>query len=251
MWLSWGIIIFLLVESSNCISFALVLLSFTINMKTNNIKTILWDWNGTLLNDIHHCIACMNIMLKQRSLELLSKDRYLKVFTFPVKEYYSQLGFDFNKEPFEIPAEEFIVHYNEGLQDVPLFNDAAPSLAFFKSLGIKQYIVSAMKHEALLQSVDDRGISGYFEKISGIKDNLAFGKNGIARKLIETEGIIAENTLFIGDTLHDAEVAAEMGINCVLISNGHQHLQRLKEKGNPVFSSLSSMTQWFSQKTSG
>lgn len=220
-------------------------------MTTKNIRTILWDWNGTLLNDIHHCIACMNILLQQRNLELLNKDRYLKVFTFPVKDYYSQLGFDFNKEPFEIPAEEFIVHYIKGLKSVPLFDDAAPSLAFFRSLGIKQYIVSAMKHEALVQSVEDRAISGYFEKISGIKDNLAFGKNEIARKLIEAEGIIPENTLFIGDTLHDAEVAAEMGIQCVLISHGHQDLQRLKENGNPVFSSLSAMTQWFAQNTSG
>lgn len=216
-------------------------------MTTNNIKTILWDWNGTLLNDINHCIDCMNILLERRSLKFLSKDKYLKIFTFPVKDYYTQLGFNFSKEPFEIPAEEFIVHYNKGLASVPLFEDAVPSLSFFKNRGIEQFIVSAMKHEALHQSVNERKISGYFKKISGIKDNLAFGKNEIARKMIETEGIIPENTLFIGDTLHDAEVAAETGIKCILISNGHQDMQRLKAKGNPVFSSLSGMTQWFAQ----
>ncbi len=220
-------------------------------MTKSNIQTILWDWNGTLLDDINHCIKCMNILLKKRSYEPLSKDKYLSVFTFPVKEYYARLGFDFSKEPFEIPAEEFIVHYSEGLQHVPLFDDAATSLAFFKKLKLKQYIVSAMQQESLLQSVDDKAISGYFEKISGIKDNLAFGKNGIARKLIETEGIIAKNTLFIGDTLHDAEVAAEMGINCVLISQGHQESQVLKQTGNPVFSSLSAMTRWFTEEVSG
>ena len=217
-------------------------------MNTSHIKTILWDWNGTLLNDVQHCITCMNTLLKQRRLKLLSKERYLSVFTFPVKEYYSHLGFDFSKEPFEVPAEEFIVHYSKGLEHVPLFDDAAAALSFFKNAGLKQFIVSAMEHEALMESISEKGISAYFEKITGIRDNLAFGKNGIAQKLLASEALEPQNTLFIGDTLHDAEVASELGVQCFLISRGHQDPKRLQKTGNPVFSSLSSMTRWFSQQ---
>lgn len=217
-------------------------------MTIRNIETIIWDWNGTLLNDINHCISSMNILLKKRHLKPLYKKRYLSVFTFPVKDYYARLGFDFQKEPFEIPAEEFIVHYNSGLSQVALFEDVSSTLNFFQQKGLRQYIVSAMKQEALLQSVNERGIADYFERITGIKDNLAFGKNGIANELLKAEGINPQNALFIGDTLHDAEVAAALGIPCILLSRGHQQRQILEASGNLVFASLTDFINWYTKQ---
>ncbi len=208
-------------------------------MRLSEIDTILWDWNGTLLNDMNLCIRSMNKLLKKRRLPLLCPDRYLQVFTFPVKEYYSQLGFDFNKEPFEIPAEEFIVHYNEGISQVPLFNDAVDILTWFRNLGKQQYIISAMEHDALMQSVKERNILDYFHKVTGISDNLAFGKITIAKQLIMEQNINVSRSLFIGDTTHDAEVAQDIKVKNLLISRGHQHYERLKKTGNPVMYSLS------------
>ncbi|MFW5708546.1 MAG: HAD family hydrolase [Bacteroidota bacterium] len=202
------------------------------------IKTILWDWNGTLLNDVDHCIRCMNLLLEARRLTLLEKERYLDVFTFPVKEYYTLLGFDFHKEPFEIPAEEFIVHYNKGLEEVPLHDDVTETLAFISKKGIDQYIVSAMQHDALLASVTIRKIADYFRQINGIEDNLAFGKTAIAREIIKVHDLDPQHTLLVGDTLHDAEVADASGVECVLIARGHQHKVRLAAAGKPVYSSL-------------
>ena len=207
-------------------------------MRVQNINTILWDWNGTLLDDMSLCIKSMNRLLKQRKLPLLCSDRYLQVFTFPVKEYYSKLGFDFTREPFEIPAEEFIVHYTGGISQVPLFDDAVRVLDYFKEKGFSQYIVSAMEQSALMQSVKERNIHHYFQKISGITDNLAFGKTTIAQQLITDQKIDTTRCVFIGDTVHDAEVAREINVQSLLISKGHQHHERLKKTGNPVLNSL-------------
>ncbi len=207
-------------------------------MRVQNINTILWDWNGTLLNDMSLCIKSMNRLLKQRKLPLLCSDRYLQVFTFPVKDYYSKLGFDFATEPFEIPAEEFILHYTAGISQVPLFDDAVSVLDYFEKKGYRQYIVSAMEHSALIQSVKERNILHYFQKVAGINDNLAFGKTTIARQLISDQKIDTTRCVFIGDTLHDAEVASEINVQSLLISKGHQHHERLKKTGNPVLNSL-------------
>lgn len=214
-------------------------------MHIPSVETILWDWNGTLLDDKSHCIRSMNLLLKKRQLPLLCPERYLQVFTFPVKEYYLSLGFDFSTEPFEIPAEEFIVHYNEGLSRVPLFAEVEKILSYFQAKGIRQYIVSAMEHNALLKSVEERNILHYFYRIQGINDNLAHGKTAMAQRLIQEEGIDNQRTVFIGDTLHDAEVASQIGVNCLLISQGHQHHDRLKKTGSPVLNSLGDVYGYF------
>ena len=212
-------------------------------MLSGKIETILWDWNGTLLNDVDHCIRCMNILLKGRNLKPINKARYLDVFTFPVKSYYKKLGFDFAKEPFEIPAEEFIVHYNNELKQVPLYDDVEETLEFFKSANVKQYIISAMEHNALVKSVKDRGISKYFTIINGISDNLAYGKISMARSLLSRDRINPETTLLVGDSLHDTEVAIELGVRSILIARGHQSRTRLASGKTLVFESLSEFTQ--------
>lgn len=210
-------------------------------MNLNKIKTILWDWNGTLLNDVNHSIRSMNCLLNRRSMELLCKDKYHNVFTFPVKDYYEKLGFDFTKEPFEIPAEEFIVEYNHGIRQIPLYSDAVDALKFFKQMHIQQYIISAMQHDFLLETVHDRSIEQYFTRVNGIEDNLGFGKTALALQIIKEEKLDKRSTLFIGDTLHDFEVAAEAGIHCVLVANGHQSHLRLTGAGVPVFDSLAEL----------
>lgn len=48
-----------------------------------NINGIIWDWNGTLLNDADLAVQTMNQLLERRGLQVLSVDDYKSVFTFP------------------------------------------------------------------------------------------------------------------------------------------------------------------------
>lgn len=105
---------------------------------------IIWDWNGTLLDDATLAVDTMNAMLAKRGLSQLSLERYKEVFTFPVKEYYQKIGFDFNVEPFEVPALEFIDRYNELVGGCSLHSDSIAVLSSFKRRGLRQFVLSAM-----------------------------------------------------------------------------------------------------------
>ncbi len=85
---------------------------------------IIWDWNGTLLNDVDICIKSMNHLLEKRNLTLLDINRDKAVFGFPVKDYYAKIGFDFTKENFEIPANEYMDWFHFYLPDAKLFSGA-------------------------------------------------------------------------------------------------------------------------------
>ena len=59
---------------------------------------IIWDFNGTLFDDVEAGINSVNDMLSERGLKTLEdKEDYRKVFKFPIIEYYKDLGFDFEK----------------------------------------------------------------------------------------------------------------------------------------------------------
>ncbi len=203
-----------------------------------NVNTIIFDWNGTLLNDMAVCIEAMNAIMGPRGLEPLTPEKYKQIFTFPVRDYYQTAGFDFSKEPFEIPAMEFINAYHNLISKATLFAEVKSVLEQNRQNGLRQIILSAMEHDALVAMVKQFGIFEYFQAIQGINNHFAGGKIEQGKLLIAEHVINPETTVLIGDTLHDFEVAQALGVRCILVSYGHQHKARLKQAGAPIADSL-------------
>jgi phosphoglycolate phosphatase len=211
--------------------------TFDLKRKTK-ASAIIWDWNGTLLNDLSFCVETINILLKKRNLPLLSEEKYKEVFSFPVKDYYEKAGFDFSKEDFAIPAREFIDLYNAGVNGCQLHPPVFEVLGFFRAKQTRQFILSAMKQDMLEETVSHHNISGYFEKIAGLSDHYAVSKIEAGKQLLSESGLDGKTTLIIGDTLHDFEVAGELGTGCILIADGHQSKKRLLSPGVTVLDSI-------------
>jgi len=211
------------------------------------MPTIIWDWNGTLLNDLGLCIDSINALLKKRSLKLLDHASYKEVFSFPVKNYYEIIGFDFSKEDFEIPAKEFIDLYDSSVKNCPLHFSAVEILEFFRQKQYPQFVLSAMKQPMLEKTLKHNGIFPFFEGVAGLNDHYAVSKVERGKELLNEFNIDVQNTWMIGDTDHDFEVARELGIRCILVADGHQSEERLKETGAEVVSSLSELKEKFAE----
>ncbi len=208
-------------------------------------RNLIWDWNGTLLNDTGICLEGINRLLKRRRLSPLGLERYRDIFTFPVQNYYQEAGFDFKQEPFEVPAEEFILEYQDLLGQAGLFPDVREVLDYFGTRGMRQFILSAMEQQALLRSVEEHGIAKHFEALYGIADNLARSKMQRGQELINTYKLKVRETVMVGDTLHDYEVARELGLPIILVSRGHQNGKRLQACGCPVVGNLKAIRLFF------
>lgn len=202
------------------------------------MQTVIWDWNGTLLNDLDLCLASINSLLKKRELELLNHNSYKKVFAFPVEDYYAAIGFDFSKEDFAIPAREFIDLYNNQVGTCSLHSDAFDVLNHIQGKKIRQFVLSAMKENMLEKTLKEQQIYSYFEGIAGLNHHYATSKIERGEELIEKHKIDKSQTTMIGDTIHDFEVAEQLGIKCILIANGHQSAERLKSTGTVVIENL-------------
>jgi phosphoglycolate phosphatase len=170
----------------------------------------------------------MNVMLNERGLPLLDLKRYREIFTFPVRDYYVSLGFDFLKEPFDIPAHQFIDLYRKNLHLAPLHDGIPDILRHFKNSGIQQVILSAMEQELLQYTLKVKGIFDSFDKVVGITNHLGDGKLEKARELVAGLDRKPEEICLVGDTVHDYEVAQGSGIDCILIAQGHQSYNRLQ-----------------------
>ena len=204
-------------------------------------KTIIWDWNGTLLDDLELSLNSVNILLKERNLPILTVDRYKEIFTFPVIDYYKAAGFDFNKEPFEVPAKQYVRLYSAGVGSLKLFPDVVDTLTYLKERNYRLIVLSAMKDDNLKLMIELAGITHFFDGIYGIKDNYAREKISLGKQLVNDLNLKVSDCLMVGDTLHDAEVAEHCGFNCILYTGGHVSRQRLETKNLRIIDKLETL----------
>ena len=189
---------------------------------------ILWDFNGTLLNDVDICVDCLNTLLANHGMKSKTKEEYRNIFTFPIKEYYARAGFDFDKVDYNTLAHEWTDYY-KSRTDLVLFDGAEKTLKAIAEKGIEQSIVSASEINALFEQTRILGIDGCFSEMLGLDNIHARSKEALAKSWRERH--TEANAVFIGDTTHDKEVADAIGADCILIPNGHQTRGILEKTG--------------------
>ena len=205
---------------------------------SKKFEYIIWDWNGTLLDDALTCVEAMNQCLQKRSLPLSTLESYRNLSCFPVINYYKLLGFDFDKESFEEVGAEFISIYNDLVKNTKLIEGTKEVLESYKNKRIKQYILTASQTHNVKIQLDFYGITNYFEEVIGINNIYATSKIEVGKSWLHKTNIPLENVIMFGDTTHDYETAAELGCAVVLIANGHQAKERLMGTGVPVIDSI-------------
>ena len=187
---------------------------------------VIWDWNGTLLDDVAWCMTCINAMLQKRGLPILGAvAEYRRVFGFPVRDYYRRVGFDFETEPFETLAAEYMALYHGHGSSLSLFPGAATLLAALRLTGVRQILLSASEQANLLSQMKPFNLDSFFDEILGLPDIFAASKAEMGKAYVQRAK--PGKAVLIGDTTHDKEVADSMGIACILVANGHQSKETL------------------------
>ena len=207
-------------------------------MDFSNIKAIIWDWNGTLLDDVSISMEAMNRMLAKRKYPLLDVEKYKSIFTFPVQEYYKLAGVDFAQDDWDTVAMEFIANYRAGVVEAGLHKGVSAILDKLNRSGYRQYILSAMQQQFLEETVKAAGIINCFHSVVGLNNHYAATKEENAKILVRSSGYKPDEICMIGDTIHDFDVAGSVGVECILVANGHQSKDRLLTTGCTVVDNL-------------
>lgn len=214
----------------------------------SKFKYVMWDWNGTILDDLMANYDTINKLLSDRNLPPMeSLEQYRDLFGFPVIHFYEKIGFDLENEKFQDVARDYVREYYNRFFECDIFPEAENVLRYVLSAGREQLIVSATEQESLLKQVEEFGIDHLFTEILGMSDIYARSKVELAQRWMKENGVSPRDVLFIGDTTHDAEVADSIGCTCVLVSSGHNSKDRLLFTGCDIFESLGEVKKYLEE----
>jgi phosphoglycolate phosphatase len=197
---------------------------------------LIWDWNGTLLDDAWLSVEVMSQLRQSRGLPPLDGEQYQRLFGFPLQDYCVRLGFAVGDFP--ALSAEFSRAYEARRLECRLQPGAAQVLAAVREAGLEQAVLSAYQQSFLTQIVGHYGLEPHFAAVAGLDNPYAEGKAARGKRLLEELGWAPEQVLLVGDTDHDCEVAASLRVACALFPSGHQHPDRLEECGVPLVQRL-------------
>ena len=204
------------------------------------MKTLIWDSNGTILDDVDIDIEIESILLDRRGMPRIpSKDWYLEHFRFPVKDYYYDLGYTFDDETYEDISVQYQELYRERIFRIPLNPGVEDKLQQAHEQGYRNVIISASEQNLLELQLKELGIRDMFDAVIGIPDMLAVSKVEQAKKWMKADGVDPDECIYIGDTDHDVETAHALGIERIyLVSFGHQAAHLLQRACSRVVDSF-------------
>lgn len=201
-------------------------------------RHVIWDWNGTLLDDAWLCVEVMNALLSEHGLPPMDEARYQAIFRFPVVDYYRELGFDFERTPFEQVGTAFIHGYQARQHECELQDGAHDVFEALKAKGISMSVLSASQQSRLEAQAKHLGVTGKFVKLVGLDHHYADGKLELGRQWLAELGHAPSDVLLIGDTDHDLHVAQTLGMQSLVVPSGHQSAERLEQAGARIVASL-------------
>ncbi|QMU75328.1 HAD family hydrolase [Streptacidiphilus sp. PB12-B1b] len=206
---------------------------------------LVWDWNGTLFDDIDAVVAASNAAFAELGLGPLTVEQYRETYRVPVIDFYEhRMGRSLAREEWEQMDACFHGHYT-ALRDGCRLTVGAEGLLAAWLLGAgerTQSLLSMYGHDELVPLIRSLGLQRHFLRVDG-RDGTG-GVSGKAEYLVRhlqalaAEQVSPARTVLIGDALDDARAAAHAGAHAVLFTGGSHSRRELERFGVPVADTL-------------
>jgi phosphoglycolate phosphatase len=199
-------------------------------------KHVIFDYNGTIIYDTDLCVEALNHLLISQNIAPLTVLQYRERFHFPIINFYQEMGFDFTKVSFDDLGKMYFQIYLENLHRCLVYEGLVELVTDLKKEGIQTSILTALNQNELHKQLKLFKLESLFDVTYGLEDYNAHSKIQRGHELMNHIGIAPQDTIMIGDTCHDWEVAQALGIEVLLLSDGHQTHERLLQKSQQVLS---------------
>lgn len=199
----------------------------------------MWDWNGTLLDDLQVVIEAANVSLGQLGRGPIDEDDYRNHFTRPVRAFYDSLFGRLVTDPEWVALNETFHHeYYTRVDRAALTVDTIAALDRTDDHGWGQSLLSMSPQVWLADVVRRKGVANRFTIVDGLTGPTGGLKADHLQEHLDTQGLDPTQTVVVGDTPDDAIAARTVGAHPILYDGGSHHLLHLEDTGAPVAHSL-------------
>ena len=185
------------------------------------IRNIIFDWSGTLVDDLPAVLKASNFVLTQAGRPEMSLDEFRAEFSLPFTNFY-----DRHTPHMPMPQLEDWFHssFRQAQDSVCELPHAREFLEFCRAQKLRTFLLSTVHRDHF--AVQCRG-----HRIRRLPRQALHGRLGQAGKNPRNprrKPSAPDETLFIGDMQHDIETAQHGGIHSCAVLTGYNTLEQLR-----------------------
>jgi len=201
---------------------------------------VIWDWNGTLVDDLGVVVESVNASLQQLDAGPIGAAEYRTHYTRPVRVFYDRLlNRPITDVEWEVIDRAFHRAYDAALADIELAPGARGVIAGLYGAGHTQSILSMWWAQSLRPEVGRHHLDGFMIRVDGNRGLSGDTKEQLLRDHLQRLDLVdPDSAAMVGDSVDDARAAAAVGIRCVLYNGGSHHREQLEGCGFPVVDDL-------------
>jgi phosphoglycolate phosphatase len=185
------------------------------------IRNVILDWSGTLVDDLPPVFETTNHVFATFGLPALTLDEFRREFCLPIKKFYERRIPDVPQAKLEAV---FLARYHQVLETITLLPHTVDFLTFCRTEGLGVYIASTVDSHTYERQAARFGLTGFITKpYIGIED-----KTQKIHHILEENRLVPEATVFVGDMEHDIEAGRHGGVRTCAVLTGYNHVEKLR-----------------------
>ena len=189
------------------------------------IKNIIFDWSGVISDDFTQVYEAVMDVFIQEGIKKISKKQFREEFCLPYHHFYLKYIKKPDMEKFENKFREI---FKTKTHPIPI-EGVEPVLDYLTSKQINMVVLSS--HHFVSEEIKKHfpGKKFFIRIFESVKD-----KEKIIEKVMQELGFKPEETMFVGDMVHDINAGKKAGVKTAAILTGYDSKEKL-EKANPLF----------------
>lgn len=188
------------------------------------IRQLLFDWSGTVADDLPNVLQAVNGMLRARGVPPLERETFRARFRLPYTEFFEEM---LPGTPLDELQRLYLEHFPHAHEGVTLLPHAAELLREAAAAGIRLVVLSSAPEAHVLAQAIALGVRDHFEVMRcGVID-----KRTEIHHLLESLDMRPEETAFIGDMRHDIDAGKAAGVLTIATCTGYESAAQLMTAG--------------------
>jgi phosphoglycolate phosphatase-like HAD superfamily hydrolase len=202
-------------------------------------RHVVWDWNGTLLDDLPIVIKAVNRSISALGESPIDADDYRDHYTRPVRDFYDSLfGRVVDDDEWLILNTGFHDAYFHLAVNADLAPDAREAMDLVEALGWSQSLLSMSPQDWLSGIVKRLELTDRFERVDGLTAVTGGLKDVYLEAHLKAMGVEGSSVVVVGDTPDDVAAARHVGAEPILFHGGSHHMEELEAQGVPIAETL-------------
>lgn len=179
------------------------------------IRNLIFDWSGTLADDLPSVLQAVNGMLRTAGNAELTREEFRARFRLPYTEFFAEM---LPGVPLAELQARYLAHFPHEHEGVALLPHASEFLRLAAASGRRMVVLSSAPAPHVEAQARALGVADFFETMRcGVVD-----KREEIHELLTTLDMRPEETAFIGDMRHDINAGKAAGVVTIATCTGYE-----------------------------